>query len=206
MQTSKRLTEPSRGAAPVFIEDPFIAVAEQADLLGLAAFFLILYGVKALFGNDKRRMPPALGGTGAVPLDEDGNPRDYGDLDDIEGWMADEIHRRRIERGGVLRCDRCKRLLMHADRDIQVRVLCNAMTDEIFCEDCIGPLELGDPDGGGGDDDGERWYEATLADAVDEPGSSEASDGEPPPTEQDEEERPAASRGGGRRRHLRIVR
>ena len=99
----------------MLIETQFIAVAEQADLLGLAAFFLILYGVKALFGNDKRRMPPALGGTGAIPLDEDGNPRAYDDLDDIEGWMADEIHRRRIESGGVLRCDRCKKLLMHAD-------------------------------------------------------------------------------------------
>ena len=187
----------------MLIETQFIAVAEQADLLGLAAFFLILYGVKALFGNDKRRMPPALGGTGAIPLDEDGNPRAYDDLDDIEGWMADEIHRRRIESGGVLRCDRCKKLLMHADRDIQVRVLCNALTDEIFCEDCIGPLELGDPDGGG--DDGERWYEATVETVDDDTRTSSRDGGEPPPTEQDEE-RPAARQGGGRRRHLRIVR
>ena len=189
----------------MFITKQFIAATEQADLLGLAAFFLILYGVKALFGNDKRRMPPSLGGTGAIALDDEGNPRDYDDLDDIEGWMADEIHRRRIESGGVLRCDRCKKLLMHADRDIQVRVLCNALTDEIFCEDCIGPLELGDPDDGGGDDDGERWYEATVETVGEEPGSSTQDDGEQPPSE-DDEARPAASQGGGRRRHLRIVR
>lgn len=113
----------------------------QSSLFGL---FMLLVALAVLRWTFSAKARPSMNLT--QPVDEDGKPIAFDDLDDVDQWFVEEVHQRRVANGGHMRCDRCKKIVIEAEGDQRVRLFCDPQTDRICCESCVTPEELGQPE------------------------------------------------------------